>query len=85
MLKEAEKIGCDELAHYASKHFIQNPISYGQDKENGGLFYFLDVDGKSQRSINIHIIYCHFIYVSWSTNDIELPISNEHMQLHKLC
>ena len=61
MLKEAEKIGCDELAHYASKHFIQNPISYGQDKENGGLFYFLDVDGKYKRSINIYIIDCHYL------------------------
>ena len=46
LLKEAQRAKSKELAEYASKYFIQNPLSYGEDKDNGGLFYFLDVEGR---------------------------------------
>jgi N-acylglucosamine 2-epimerase len=46
LLVEAERINSAELRQYAIKHFIENPYNYGVDEKCGGLFYFLDVDGK---------------------------------------
>ena len=45
LLKEAKRIDNPELKDKAIKHFIEYPLEYGTDKEEGGLFYFLDVDG----------------------------------------
>ena len=38
--------GDEDLSSTAIQHFILAPYSYGWDKENGGLFYFLDCDGR---------------------------------------
>ena len=46
LIKEADRIHDEELKQKAIEHFILNPIEYGSDKEHGGIFYFLDVDGK---------------------------------------
>ena len=46
LLIEAEKRKSKELEKFAIEHFIENPMEYGIDKEYGGLFYYLDVDGK---------------------------------------
>jgi hypothetical protein len=36
-----------ELRTFALKHFVDQPLEYGEDKQFGGYFAFLDVDGKS--------------------------------------
>ena len=33
------------LAETAIKTFIEKPLEFGWDKENDGIFYFLDTDG----------------------------------------
>ena len=33
------------LAETAIKTFIEKPLEFGWDKENDGIFYFLDADG----------------------------------------
>ena len=37
------------LAEKSVSTFIEKPLDYGWDKEHGGLFYFLDADGKTNR------------------------------------
>ena len=37
--------GDTDLQSKAIKRFIEVPYAYGQDKEFGGLYYFLDTDG----------------------------------------
>ena len=34
------------LAETAIKTFIEKPLEFGWDKENDGIFYFLDADGE---------------------------------------
>ena len=41
------------LADTAIKSFIETPLEYGWDKECGGIFYFLDADGKCVISIPV--------------------------------
>ncbi len=45
LLEEARRKKDDELRDYAIQHFIASPFEYGWDKQYGGLFYYLDVDG----------------------------------------
>ena len=45
-MKESERINSTDLRRIALKHFIEDPLDYGEDKKEGGLFYCLDVDGK---------------------------------------
>ncbi|XP_076370998.1 N-acylglucosamine 2-epimerase-like [Tachypleus tridentatus] len=47
LLNEALKMGDNELKKTAIKHFIKGSYNRGWDEKNGGLFYFLDVDGFS--------------------------------------
>jgi hypothetical protein len=37
----------------AIKTFISGPIEYGTDKEHGGIFYFLDVDGTLKSTLQM--------------------------------
>jgi hypothetical protein len=37
-----------ELRTFALKHFVDQPLEYGEDKQFGGYFAFLDVDGWSK-------------------------------------
>ncbi|XP_061187726.1 N-acylglucosamine 2-epimerase-like [Saccostrea echinata] len=45
LLSEATRSGDDDLKKVAITSFIVRPFEYGWDQEQGGLFYFLDVDG----------------------------------------
>ena len=45
LLVEAERTGNAELRRLAVDSFIRSPFEYGWDKENGGLYSFLDIDG----------------------------------------
>ncbi len=44
MLKEAERTGNEDLKAKAIEAFIRNPLDYGKDQDQKGIFYFLDVD-----------------------------------------
>ena len=52
LLVEAERSGDLDLRKVAVESFIRSPFEYGWDKENGGLFSFLDVDGKGFKFSN---------------------------------
>lgn len=45
LLKYAKAQGAAELQNVAVQKFMEVPFFTGWDKEHGGLFYFLDVDG----------------------------------------
>ena len=45
LLDLANKIGDNALVKTAIEDFIEKPLSYGWDKEFGGIFYFLDSEG----------------------------------------
>lgn len=45
LLQFSAKQGDKELQKTAIDKFVELPYQYGWDKEHGGLFYFLDVDG----------------------------------------
>jgi len=45
LLTEAHQQDIPDLKKTAIEDFIMSPLDTGWDKENGGIFYFLDVDG----------------------------------------
>ncbi|XP_049608102.1 N-acylglucosamine 2-epimerase [Syngnathus scovelli] len=45
LLQYASQCGDQELQEKAINKFVELPFEYGWDKQHGGLFYFLDVDG----------------------------------------
>ncbi|KAM9342092.1 N-acylglucosamine 2-epimerase isoform 2-T3 [Pholidichthys leucotaenia] len=45
LLQYSAESGDEELQKAAISKFVELPYEYGWDKEHGGLFYFLDVDG----------------------------------------
>uniref|UniRef100_A0A671XXA7 N-acylglucosamine 2-epimerase n=1 Tax=Sparus aurata TaxID=8175 RepID=A0A671XXA7_SPAAU len=45
LLQFSAESGDEELQRTAIDKFVELPYQYGWDKEHGGLFYFLDVDG----------------------------------------
>ena len=51
LLQHAEKTGEKDLARTAVEDFIKTPLSYGWDKEQGGIFYFMDAEGKEVLSV----------------------------------
>lgn len=44
--------GDEELQKMAIDKFVELPYQRGWDKEHGGLFYFLDVDGHCPTQVN---------------------------------
>ena len=46
LLREAIRTKSKDLKTFTLKHFIDQPLQYGEDEKFGGYFYFLDVDGK---------------------------------------
>ena len=44
-----------ELRTFALKHFVDQPLEYGEDKQFGGYFAFLDVDGQSIQFIQVYM------------------------------
>jgi len=51
LLQHAEKTGEKDLARTAVEDFIKTPLSYGWDKEQGGIFYFMDAEGFSPTAL----------------------------------
>eukprot|EP00794_Sanderia_malayensis_P007358 gene7358-8178_t len=47
LLQHAVETNDDELKSKAIELFIKQPFEIGWDKKNGGLYYFLDIDGYS--------------------------------------
>lgn len=45
--------GDKEIHRTAIRNFVELPYQYGWDKEHGGLFYFLDVDGHCPTQVNL--------------------------------
>ncbi|XP_023812865.1 N-acylglucosamine 2-epimerase isoform X1 [Oryzias latipes] len=45
LLQFSAETGDKEIQKTAIEKFIELPLEYGWDREHGGLFYFLDVDG----------------------------------------
>ena len=45
LLTEAQQQDLPDLKKIAIEDFIMTPLNAGWDKEHGGIFYFLDVDG----------------------------------------
>lgn len=45
LLQFSAALGDEELQRTAINKFVELPYQYGWDKEHGGLFYFLDVEG----------------------------------------
>lgn len=59
LLRYAVQNNMAELKQTAIDKFIVNPFQYGWDKEHGGLFYFLDVDGHRLSIITMYIFLCY--------------------------
>ena len=55
LLRESERTKSKELKFLALKTFIELPLEFGEDKKQGGLFYFLDVDGLSLYLVILNI------------------------------
>jgi len=47
LLREAIRTKSKDLKTFTMKHFIDQPLEYGEDEKFGGYFYYLDVDGES--------------------------------------
>lgn len=47
LLRHATRSGDQALKQTAIQSFMERPFEYGWDKQHGGLYYFLDVDGWS--------------------------------------
>lgn len=47
LLRHATRSGDQALKQTAIRSFMERPFEYGWDKQHGGLYYFLDVDGWS--------------------------------------
>lgn len=56
LLREANRSGDHGLRKFAVKNFIQQPAEYGWDREHGGLFYYMDVDGEEGRKIGCTVM-----------------------------
>ncbi len=52
LLQFSAEWGDDELQRTAIDKFVELPYQYGWDKEHGGLFSFLDVDGYCPTQVN---------------------------------
>lgn len=52
LLQFSAERGDEELQRTAIDKFVELPYQYGWDKEHGGLFYFLDVDGHCPTQVN---------------------------------
>lgn len=52
LLQFSAESGDEELQRTAIDKFVELPYQYGWDKEHGGLFYFLDVDGHCPTQVN---------------------------------
>ncbi len=52
LLQFSAEHGDEELRKTAINKFVELPYEYGWDKEHGGLFYFLDVDGRCPTQVN---------------------------------
>lgn len=49
--------GDKEIQRTAIRNFVELPYQYGWDKEHGGLFYFLDVDGHCPTQVNLSCLH----------------------------
>ena len=54
----------NDLTQTAIETFIEKPLEFGWDKENMGIFYFLDADGKQINSC--HKVVCLQLFRSQS-------------------
>ena len=54
------------LAETAIRTFIEKPLEFGWDKENDGIFYFLDADGEECNEI-VHMKINYFRSLSHSS------------------
>lgn len=52
LLQFSAEQGDKELQRTAIDKFVELPYQYGWDKDHGGLFYFLDVDGHCPTQVN---------------------------------
>lgn len=52
LLQFSAERGDEELQRTAIDKFVELPYQHGWDKEHGGLFYFLDVDGHCPTQVN---------------------------------
>lgn len=52
LLQFSAEQGDKELQRIAIDKFVELPYQYGWDKDHGGLFYFLDVDGHCPTQVN---------------------------------
>lgn len=61
LLQYAVKKNLPDLKVTAIEKFVKNPFNYGWDKDYGGLFYYLDVDGHSpvQLEWNMKLWWAH--------------------------